>query len=91
MPSSEATRQYEFNTTERSKVPNGRRGKHHAIVAAILDDLVNLQTGRALKIPLSKLPEGKVNVRSALNRATRKIGKEVATATDDNFLYVWNS
>jgi hypothetical protein len=29
-------------------------------------------------------------VRSALNRATRKNGQNVATASDDSFLYVWN-
>ena len=30
-------------------------------------------------------------MRSALNRATRKSHRNVATATDENFLYVWNS
>jgi hypothetical protein len=44
-----------------------------------------------LKIPLAELPDNKVNIRSALNRATRKVGKAVATATDEDFLYVWNS
>jgi hypothetical protein len=44
-----------------------------------------------LKIPLSDLPDSKVNIRSALNRATRKSHKSVATAADDDFLYVWNS
>jgi len=29
-------------------------------------------------------------VRSALNRATRKARRNVATATDEDFLYVWN-
>jgi hypothetical protein len=36
------------------------------------------------------LTESKEKVRSALNRATRKTGRKVATATDANFLYVWN-
>ncbi|MGB9028889.1 MAG: hypothetical protein WCC27_02115 [Acidobacteriaceae bacterium] len=56
----------------------------------ILDDLAGLERGSALKIPLSELPDTKVNIRSALNRATRKMEKSVATATDDDFLYVWN-
>jgi hypothetical protein len=36
------------------------------------------------------LPESKAKVRSALNRATRKDGRHVATASDDTYLYVWN-
>lgn len=79
-----------FKTTEISRIPTGRKGKHHAIVAAILQDLGGLQEGRALKIPLSELSDTVVNVRSALNRASRKLGKEVPTKTDENFLYIWN-
>jgi hypothetical protein len=41
-------------------------------------------------VPLSELGDSKENVRSALNRATRKIKRNVATATDDDFLYIWN-
>ena len=81
----------QFGTTSRSAVPMGRNGKHHGIVAAILADLDGLADGRALKIPLSELPDTKVNIRSALNRATRKIGKKVGTASDQQFLYVWNT
>jgi hypothetical protein len=44
-----------------------------------------------LKIPLDELPDTKVNIRSALSRATRKVGITVATAADEEFLYVWNS
>jgi hypothetical protein len=80
-----------FKVTDRTNVPTGRHGKHNAIVNQILDDLKELETGKAIKIPLSELPDTKVNIRSALNRATRKLDKQVATATDDDFLYVWNS
>ncbi len=80
-----------FKTTERVNVPTGRNGKHKTIVSQILADLEGLGSGRALKIPLSELPDTKVNIRSALNRATRKSGMSVATATDEEFLYVWNS
>jgi hypothetical protein len=41
-------------------------------------------------VPLDELAESKEKVRSALNRATRKTGRVVATASDDTFLYVWN-
>jgi hypothetical protein len=39
---------------------------------------------------LAQLADGKDKVRSALNRATRKRGGVVATASDSIFLYVWN-
>jgi hypothetical protein len=80
-----------FRTADRSEIPSGRNGKHKAIVTRILNDLEKLDAGLCLKIPLSELPDSKVNIRSALNRATRKLGKEVATATDEGFLYIWNS
>ena len=70
-------------------VPQGRNGKHKKIVTQILSDLDQMQKGIALKVPLAQLTESKERVRSALNRATRKDGRNVATASDDNFLYVW--
>jgi hypothetical protein len=80
-----------FKTAARSQIPSGRKGKHNDIVTDILRDLEKLDAGLCLKIPLSELPDTKVNIRSALNRATHKQHKSVATATDDEFLYVWNS
>jgi len=71
-------------------VPQGRKGKHKVIVARILSDLDQVQDGVALKVPLAELIDTKEKVRSALNRATRKSGRNVATAGDDTFLYVWN-
>ena len=56
----------------------------------ILSDLDQVQKGVALKVPLAQLTESKERVRSALNRATRKSGRSVATASDDTFLSVWN-
>ncbi len=79
-----------FKTTDRGNVPTGRNGKHKPIVTAILDDLDQLAEGQSLKIPLSELPDTKSNIRSALSRATRKQGKAVSTAADEDFLYVWN-
>ncbi len=71
-------------------VPQGRNGKHQPIVTQILSDLDQLDDGVALKIPLAVLTDTKENVRSALNRAARKGGLHVATASDGQFLYVWN-
>jgi hypothetical protein len=79
-----------FGTMSQGDVPQGRNGRHKGIVTKILSDLDQLPKGIALKIPLAQLADGKDNVRSALNRATRKTGREVATATDATFLYIWN-
>jgi hypothetical protein len=79
-----------FRTMAQADVPQGRNGKHKQIVTKILSDLDQIRDGVALKIPLAELAEGKEKVRSALNRATRKAGRNVATATDDDFLYIWN-
>jgi hypothetical protein len=91
MPNEKRSRQRTFKVADRSTVPTGRNGKHKAIVSQILSDLEGLGDGQCLKIPLSGLPDSKVNIRSALNRATHKARQSVATATDEKFLYVWNS
>jgi hypothetical protein len=79
-----------FKTMAQIDVPQGRNGKHKRIVSQILSDLQQTKSGNAIKVPLKDLDESKEKVRSALNRATRKSGLNVATATDENFLYVWN-
>jgi hypothetical protein len=79
-----------FKAMLQTDVPQGRNGKHKQIVTKILADLDRVQKGVALKVPLAQLTEGKEKVRSALNRATRKSGRSVATASDGTFLYVWN-
>jgi hypothetical protein len=79
-----------FRTMSQADVPQGRNGKHKQIVTEILSDLDQLPAGVALKVPLSELEESKENVRSALNRAIHKSNRNVATASDANFLYVWN-
>ena len=79
-----------FATMAQVDVPQGRNGKHKSIVTAIIADLDKLETGAALKIELTELDDSKENIRSALNRATRKQKRNVATASDGQFLYVWN-
>ena len=79
-----------FNSMPQADVPQGRNGKHKEIVTKILSDLDQLEAGVALRVPLTQLAEGKENVRSALNRAARKSGRRVATASDGGFLYIWN-
>ena len=79
-----------FTTMPQTDLPQGRNGKHRKLVTTILKDIEALQAGSAIKVPLAELAESKENVRSALNRATRKRGLKVATASDATFLYVWN-
>ena len=78
-----------FESISQLNVPKGRDGKHKRIVLELLSDIDQLEPGSALKIPLSALPDTKENIRSALNRATRQKGIEVATSSDAEFLYVW--
>jgi hypothetical protein len=79
-----------FKAILQTDVPQGRNGKHKQIVTKILSDLDQIQKGVALKVPLAQLTESKERVRSALNRATRKSRRNVATASDGTYLYVWN-
>lgn len=79
-----------FTTMAQADVPQGRNGKHKQIVTQILSDLDQTPAGVALKVPLADLEDSKANVRSALNRAIHKLNRNVATATDAEFLYVWN-
>ena len=79
-----------FQGMRQVDVPHGRHGKHKPIVTKILADLDRIDAGVALKVPLAQLTDTKEKVRAALNRATRKDGRSVATASDEEFLYVWN-
>ena len=79
-----------FKTMAQLDVPQGRNGKHKQVVNKILSDLDHLPEGVALKVPLAELEESKEKVRSALNRAVHKNSRNVATASDTEFLYVWN-
>jgi len=89
MPNRDKKAPMHFKTMVQADVPQGRNGKHKLIVTTILQDLDNLKAASALKVPLAELKESKEKVRSALNRATRKAGRKVATASDETFLYVW--
>jgi hypothetical protein len=79
-----------YKTTLRSNIPLGRNGKHKQVITRILKELDGLKAGSALEIPLQELPDTKEKIRSALNRASRKAGRKVATATDASRLFIWN-
>jgi hypothetical protein len=78
-----------FRSMLQADVPKGRDGKHKQIVLQLLSDISQLEPGTALKVPLAELPDTKENIRSALSRATKQRGIEIATSSDEDFLYVW--
>ena len=80
-----------YQSIKQVDVPKGRDGKHKKIVTELLSDIEQLETDRALRIPLEALPDSKENIRSALNRATHQRGIEIATSSDAEFLYIWRT
>lgn len=80
-----------FESILQLDVPKGRDGKHKKIVLDLLSDIDQLETGSALRVPLSALPDSKENIRSALNRATRQKGIGVSTSSDADYLYIWKT
>ena len=80
-----------FESVLQANVPKGREGKHKEIITQLLSDIAKLAPGAALKIPVSELPDTKQNVRSALSRAASQNKLNLATSSDDDFLYVWKT
>jgi hypothetical protein len=83
--------QSKFESVLQVDVPKGRDGKHKSIITRLLGDIAQLGDGAALKIPLSQLPDTKENIRSALSRAARQANVNLATSSNDEFLYVWKT
>jgi hypothetical protein len=80
-----------FESVLQVNVPKGRDGKHKEIITQLLNDIEQLAAGSALKIPLAELPDSKENVRSALSRAARQKKINLATSSNDEFLFVWKT
>ncbi len=78
-----------FSSVSQGAVPHSRKGKHRQIVVDILNDVETVPAGAAVKIPRDQLGSSIANVRSALNRASKKRDYELATAADADDLYVW--
>lgn len=78
-----------FESILQAQVPKGRDGKHKKIITQLLSDIEQVPTGSALKIPLAELPDTKENIRSALSRAGRQANLDLATSSDENYLFVW--
>ena len=80
-----------FQSILQTEVPKGREGKHKKIITMLLEDIRGLKAGLALKVPLAELPDTKENIRSALSRAAAQQGLEIATSSNEEFLYIWKS
>jgi hypothetical protein len=86
-----ASKVMKFESVLQVNVPKGREGKHKGIITQLLGDIAQLAPGSALKIPLAQLPDSKENVRSALSRAARQQKINLATSSNDEFLFVWKT
>jgi len=80
-----------FESISQADVPKGRDGKHKQIILQLIEALDQLKAGSALKIALADLPDTKENIRSALSRATKQKNLDVATSSDQHYLYVWKN
>lgn len=80
-----------FKSVLQVDVPKGRDGKHREITTQLLSDIAQLKAGSALKVPLADLPDTKENIRSALSRAARLGGINLATSSDEKYLYIWKT
>ncbi|HEX4154417.1 MAG TPA: hypothetical protein VHY48_02270 [Acidobacteriaceae bacterium] len=80
-----------FKSVLQTDVPKGRDGKHKQIILQLLSDIEQLTDGSALKIPLTELPDSKENIRSALSRAAAQKHLQIATSSNNDFLYVWKT
>jgi hypothetical protein len=81
-----------FGRVRVKDLPGGRRGKHFELLSKILEDLEDVPSGSAVKVPLNDTGGVSLaNLRSAVNRATRTKGLEVETQSDEQFFYVWKS
>jgi hypothetical protein len=80
-----------FDSISQVDVPKGRDGKHKKIITLLLEDIAQLKSGSALKIPLAELPDTKENIRAALSRAAAQRKLAIATSSNADFLYVWKT
>jgi len=80
----------QFESVDRISVPRTRKSKHHNLIEQILDEVANLRSRKALKIPRTAFGSAKIeNIRAALSRASAQHRVELATSSDDEYFYVW--
>jgi hypothetical protein len=81
-----------YRQVQITNLKSGRHGKHHDLVQGIVQELVTLQAGSALEIPLDDVGGvGLANLRSAVHRAASSSGLNIETVADDGKFYVWKA
>ena len=81
-----------YGRTLISGLKKSRKGKHHDLMGKILEDLKKSAPSYAVRIPLSDIKGVSVlNLRSAIVRASHKLGIPVSTSSDDENFYVWKA
>ena len=81
-----------YRQVQISGLKTGRRGKHHSLVEGIVQELLTLQPGSALEIPLSDVGGvGLANLRSAVHRAATSNKMNIETVADNGNFYVWKA
>lgn len=90
---SEARRRYpNYGRAAIAGLKKSRKGKHHELLAKIMEDLRTSAPGYAVQIPLSAIGGVSIlNLRSAIVRAAAKEEICVATSSDDQNFYVWKA
>jgi len=78
-----------LGTISQDDLPTGRKGKHHPMLLDVLEALVHLEAGRAIKVPLEDYAGSVAGIRSAVHRATKKLDVEILTSSDDDYFYIW--
>jgi hypothetical protein len=61
------------------------------VITVLLDDILRLKPGAALKVRLAELPDSKENIRSALSRAAAQRKLKIATSSNREHLFIWRT
>jgi len=81
-----------YGRTAVEGLKKSRKGKHHALMTKIMEDLRESAPGFAVRIPLSGTEQVSIlNLRSAIVRVAAKEGIAVSTSSDDENFYVWKA
>jgi hypothetical protein len=81
-----------YGRTAIEGLKKSRKGKHHALMTKIMEDLRESTPGFAVRIPLSRTDQVPIlNLRSAIVRIAAKEGIAVSTSSDDENFYVWKA
>lgn len=61
-----------------------------SFLSRVFEDLESLEADRAMKIPLSDLPDSPAHTLTVLQSVAQKRGIDLGLRAERDFLYVWN-